>query len=65
MTPALAAAPRLMAALLAPADSVLQRIPAEAPISGVLWTVVVPAALFAVSLGATWALFRHYSRRQS
>ena len=64
MTPKLPAAPGLLAVLAAPADSVLQRIPAEAPISGVLWTVVVPTLLFAVSLGATWALFRHYSRRQ-
>ena len=40
----------------------LQPIPAEAPIGGPFWTVVVPAALFAVAFLATWLLYRRFSR---
>ncbi len=38
-------------------------IPAEPPIGGVLWSVVVPAALFAVAFAATWMLYRHFAKR--
>jgi len=40
----------------------LQPIPAEAPIGGPFWTVVVPAALFLVAFVATWLLYRRFSR---
>ncbi len=41
----------------------LEPIPAEAPISGPLWTVLVPALLFAVALLATWKLYRRFARQ--
>ncbi len=28
---------------------------------GLLWSWVVPAALFALALGATWLLYRHFA----
>ena len=37
-------------------------IPAESPISGPFWTLVLPAALFALSFFATWMLYRRFSR---
>ena len=37
-------------------------IPAEPPIGGPVWTVIVPALLFAVALVATWLLYRHFAR---
>jgi len=37
-------------------------IPAEPPISGPFWTLMLPAALFAVSFCATWLLYRRFSR---
>ena len=42
--------------------SPLDPIPAEPPIGGPLWTIVVPAALFAVALLATVLLYRRFSR---
>jgi len=36
-------------------------IPAEPPIGGPFWTIVVPAALFAVAFIATWLLYRRFS----
>ena len=41
----------------------LEPIPAEAPISGMVWTVVVPAVLFVVAFLATWGLYRRFSRQ--
>ena len=41
----------------------LQPIPADPPISGPLWTLVVPAALFAVAFVATWLLYRRFSKK--
>lgn len=38
-------------------------IPAEPPIGGVWWTVVVPALLFVVAFGATLLLYRHFAGR--
>jgi len=40
----------------------MQPIPAEVPISGPFWTVVVPTLLFAAALIATWLLYRRFSR---
>jgi hypothetical protein len=37
-------------------------IPAEPPIDGPLWTLVLPAVLFAISFLATWMLYRRFSR---
>jgi hypothetical protein len=39
-----------------------QPIPAEPPLSGPLWTLIVPAALFLVAFLATWALYRRFAR---
>ncbi len=36
-------------------------IPAEPPIGGVFWSVVVPAAMLAVAFVATWLLYRRFS----
>jgi hypothetical protein len=36
----------------------------EPPIGGVVWTLVVPVALFLVSFGATFLLYRHFARRE-
>lgn len=38
-------------------------LPAEPPIGGILWSVVVPAFLLAVALAATVMLYRHFSAR--
>ncbi len=39
----------------------LDPIPARPPISGPLWTVVVPALLLALSFVATWLLYRRFA----
>jgi len=39
-------------------------IPSEPPIGGPLWTLVVPAALFAVALVATVLLYKRFSREE-
>jgi hypothetical protein len=38
-------------------------IPAAPPIGGLAWSVVVPALLFAVSVGATVLLYRFFAKR--
>ena len=38
-------------------------IPARPPISGPLWTIVIPALLFVVAFGATYLLYRKFSDR--
>lgn len=38
-------------------------LPAEPPIGGPFWSVVVPALLLVVSFGATFLLYRRFSRR--
>ena len=43
----------------------IERIPAEAPIDGPLWTYVVPVLLFLVAFSATFALYRHFARTDS
>ena len=37
-------------------------IPADPPLAGPLWTLVVPGALFAVAFLATWGLYRRFAR---
>jgi len=37
-------------------------LPASPPIGGVLWTIVVPAFLFAGSFLGTYLLYRRFSR---
>jgi hypothetical protein len=39
-------------------------LPAKPPIGGPIWTIVVPAALLAVSIWGTWLLYRHFSREE-
>ena len=40
-----------------------QPLPVDSPLSGFVWTWVVPEVLFGVALVATWLLYRHFSRR--
>jgi hypothetical protein len=47
----------LLQAVAAPAA-----LPAEPPIDGPFWTIVVPAILFLISAGATFLLYRHFLR---
>jgi hypothetical protein len=37
-------------------------LPAEPPIGGIVWTVVIPALLLIGSVLATWALYRRFAR---
>jgi hypothetical protein len=37
----------------------------EPPLRGWLWSIGVPAALFVVSLLATWLLYRKFTDRRS
>ncbi len=38
------------------------QLPAESPLSGFLWTWVVPVVLFGIALAATWLLYRHFAK---
>lgn len=38
-------------------------LPVDSPIGGFFWSWVVPIALFAIAFGATWMLYRHFSKR--
>jgi len=38
-------------------------LPAEPPFGGAMWSLVVPAILFAIALGATIFLYRHFAGR--
>lgn len=40
-----------------------EALPAVSPLSGVLWTWIVPVALFTIALIATWLLYRHFADR--
>jgi hypothetical protein len=33
--------------------------------AGLLWTWLVPAAVFGVALGATWLLYRHFAKQDT
>jgi hypothetical protein len=52
----------LLVAVLPTFQEAVGRLPAEPPIGGPLWTVVVPAALLLGSTVATWLLYRRFSR---
>lgn len=49
-------------AIAATLQEALQPLPAEPPIGGPFWTVVVPALLLAVATTATWLLYRRFSK---
>jgi hypothetical protein len=51
------------AGLAATAGASPDPLPAEPPIGGPLWSVLVPAVLFAVAFGATFLLYRHFANR--
>lgn len=38
-------------------------LPAGPPISGPLWTIVIPAILLLVSVAGTWALWSHFANK--
>ncbi len=57
------AAPLVALALRVAQDSTRAPLPAEPPIGGPGWTVLVPALLFLVIAGGTWALWRHFADR--
>ena len=38
-------------------------LPAVSPLSGVLWTWILPIMLFAIAFTATWLLYRHFANR--
>lgn len=40
-------------------------LPAESPIGGPLWSVVIPAILLAVASLGTLFLYRHFARREN
>jgi hypothetical protein len=46
------------------AQAAMTSIPAAPPLSGPFWTLVLPAALFALSFLATWLLYRRFSRKE-
>ena len=50
-------------ALVLAQDSTRAPLPAEPPIGGLGWTVLVPALLFLVTAGGTWALWRRFADR--
>lgn len=54
-------APLLGLALTLAQDTSRVPLPAEPPIGGPGWTVLVPALLFLVTAGGTWALWRRFA----
>jgi len=36
-------------------------LPVDSPLSGVLWTWVLPIVLFLTAFVATWMLYRHFA----
>ena len=50
-----------VAVVLASQDSARAPLPAEPPLGGPGWTVVVPAILFLVTAAGTWALWRRFA----
>ena len=37
-------------------------VPVAAPLTGVFWSWIVPVLLFAVAFGATWLLYKRFSK---
>jgi len=50
-----------VAFVLASQDTARAPLPAEPPLGGPGWTVVVPAILFLVTAAGTWALWRRFA----
>ena len=42
----------------------MRPIPAEPPLGGPLWSVVVPALLFLLAVAATFLLYRHFAGKR-
>ena len=42
-----------------------EALPVDSPLSGFLWTWIVPVGLFAISFAATWLLYRHFANRKT
>lgn len=40
-----------------------EALPVTSPLSGVLWTWLVPVLLFGIAFAATWLLYRHFAGR--
>jgi hypothetical protein len=40
-----------------------QALPVDSPLSGVLWTWILPVLLFTIAFVATWLLYRHFAGR--
>ncbi len=58
---------RMLAAALpalAQAAGGMAPLPAEPPIGGVVWTVVIPALLLLGSFWATYALYQRFAREE-
>lgn len=39
-------------------------LPVTSPLSGFVWTWVVPVVLYGVAVLATWLLYRHFAGRK-
>ena len=63
MTARIAAFTLVGAVVAAVARAAPEPLPAEPPFGGVMWSLVVPAILFAVAFGATVLLYRHFAGR--
>jgi len=53
----------VLVGVAAAAEAAPDPLPAEPPFGGVMWSFVVPAVLFAIALGATIFLYRHFAGR--
>jgi len=38
-------------------------LPGDSPLSGFVWTWLVPVVLFGIAFVATWLLYRHFAKR--
>jgi len=63
MTARIAALAVFDALLAAAAGAGPEPLPADPPIGGFVWSIVVPAILFVVASSATWLLYRHFAGR--
>ncbi len=62
--PVLAVLARPLGFFLQTGGGSLPPLPAEPPIRGPFWTLVVPALLLIGSSLATWGLYRKFARRE-
>jgi hypothetical protein len=53
----------LFSAAATAAQAAPDPLPADPPFGGAMWSYVVPAILFAIALGATILLYRHFAGR--